>query len=429
MPISYIIQNSSPYFNDGNFSNLADEYSKNIMMNRLGQIYFGYISGTSLNNPTTNQHNTISMSGDGGQTWTQKVNTTVLAASILYSSPYVIRADSYTHYFNAFVAGTLHGKKDIEYCTIWHELTSFNNSDYWCVSGQCCIDSNDTMNLIINHGASSGDPHTGEIWLLTNTENTWGIPEAIRAGDGYGHRSDVFIDASNNIHVFYTKSTDSYSAAYCKYRARINGTWGSVETVFSGSYSMGITSQSIIVDSDGNIHFAWSTASAFNPWPTILYYRVKKSDTSWEIATTIVNGTVNLYYPSGARLSLDLNNNIYLSWNGKDYGTYTTKQQIIYRRRLSGLGSWDSDVLVTNENINHKNIAQLGNKKFPYQNIPTSGCAGVYSTGSLTYYSLSGTPIIYYWKSDDFQSQIAPPGHVLCLGEVMIEEPLNFYTR
>ena len=421
--ITNAIQDISPYCVTARSGDLIN-YHKNLFVNSKGWLYFGYISSTA--DPlgySENQRFSLSISDNLGRSWIQRVKTDVFNEYVeqnndMFQIPWEILSNDYPYFFmpsRSIVGGPaiiFSGTKDITNCSDWNANEELNVPEKNTIFASA-VDSNDVVHIVYSSGSIY-------VYHVTFSNGVWGTPELVATSTQYFGQStlvDLFIDSSNNLHVLYN-SDEGYGGAHCNYICYSEGSWSSPAVVFDEPYYYrSMERLNVIVDSFGNVHFSalfvyWNNS----PYTIQIRYRTK-TEAVWSDVELILDSTYNVVGTQiNPILGMDASGSIYLSWSQKNVGTYPTKHQLLYKKRNPDLGNWEDIVYVTDTDLDHFNVAQLGNKVHPSRNIPTLGCAGVYST-SVSWYGYGwGTnpPIIHYWKSTDLVHSVTPTNLFRC---------------
>lgn len=111
----------------------------------------------------------------------------------------------------------------------------------------------------------------------------------------------------------------------------------------------------IAIDSEDNIFIVWETTN-----PTINVgvkniCLIKGTWGSWGSREMVTDSASEQYVPS---IAIDGSDNLHITWYGLGWGTYTTKYQIVYRKRLAN-DTYGSAINLTDVN-NHQSSGNVG---------------------------------------------------------------------
>ena len=280
---------------------------------------------------------------------------------------------------------------------------------------------------------SIGDIHvayqdgTSEIKYIKRA-GSWGTPETVVALSGAGYEAvpSIALDSSGDIHVAYVDYITDFNAYYIK---KSGGTWGSAELIAilftgGGAYLDG-SGVSIGIDTSGNVHTVY-TAKDRGTYTYAFQICYRKKTSSWQteelvtdrdgtqerpviavdqngdihvgwIGEYIDDGVTNYGYRQNVgyckrtsgwgsievladvnntqdfiTVSVDKSSNIHAVWSGKGWGTYSSYNNIQYRKKTGG--TWQARVAITNS-ANDNNYPNLIHSFYPLSNSPYLGYA------------------------------------------------------
>ena len=215
------------------------------------------------------------------------------------------------------------------------------------------IDSADNLHIVWN-GRGWGDNPGSENVQYKKRTTFWGSQEAITDETNYQRTASISIDSSDIPHVVWRGSFDdggNPDFIRIQYSNRSGGSWSNAEDIGEGeTVKEDQDLPDLEVDSSNTIHIIWAgTGHGTYPTKSQILYRDGTSG-SWgtkELVTDIDAGQTSM------SIVVDTNGDIHLVWKGKGWGNNTTKDNIQYRKRESGV--WQTQEAITDtstENIN-----------------------------------------------------------------------------
>ncbi len=149
-----------------------------------------------------------------------------------------------------------------------------------------------------------------------------GLPSAT----GYTTRRLLRALAISRLWAVYQRWDGVHDQIYASYSDDEGLTW-TEEQVTTGTRDW--SSPTAAVDSLGNLHIVFGNSDFA---PRNLWYRVRTVAGwgGWEAVTTLI-APRQQFQPS---IAIDSEDNIHLTWFGTGWGTFLTKQQVLYRKRV-----------------------------------------------------------------------------------------------
>jgi len=194
----------------------------------------------------------------------------------------------------------------------------------------------------------------GVIWTEEQVTNI----DSLSHHTAYG----IAVDIVNNIHIVYTGfgRGDYTTRGSVIYRRRTPSGWDPEEVVANFNSTTFPGGCFIALDAFDNVYITWDGAGAptnFNVFN--IMFRAKVTG-SWGSIEVVTDKNVNQRQPA---LAIDVFGRVHLIWRGSGWGTYITRQQIIY---AMGPEPWSTALLTdTDSNKSNQSIA-LHSSELPY---------------------------------------------------------------
>ncbi len=198
------------------------------------------------------------------------------------------------------------------------------------------------------------------------SSQTWTTTELVstESTDFSGYPS-LAVASSGNVHIAWQDWSDyagSGTDADIFYKSwdASSSSWSTTEVVSTESTSWTFT-PSIVVDTLGNIHIAWFDLTDYAGAGTdvdIFYKRFDSSSSSWTI--TDVVSTESTLDSEDSSLVVDTLGNIHIAWtDDTDYAGAGTDADIFYKRWDSFYSAWTITEVVTPESTSNSYVPSL----------------------------------------------------------------------
>lgn len=167
----------------------------------------------------------------------------------------------------------------------------------------------------------------GDTWNNETIPNISGVMATI----------SILADLNGDVHAIFS---DDRKLCYCK---RTGGSWGSVSTVLDSTswYYLKLT-----IDSSNNPHVFYQYTVP-NP-DTIVHAYI---DGTWTTETVSNPTKTSTFDYDASAVCVDSLDGLHVLYRGSGYGTYTTRNKVIYAYKVAG-GSWDLTVLSSDIDYN-----------------------------------------------------------------------------
>lgn len=284
-----------------------------------------------------------SYSTDNGATWTEEAVTAEAASQ---GSPTIaIDSDDIVHVvWTGFGHGANPGNSNLRHrqktAGGWQAAEAITDEAANQADPSIAVDGSDVLHCVWIGLGWGVNPGVSNI-RYASYGGSWTASEAVSdSASDQDNPVALAVDKDNNVHVAWDGLGWGVFVGKdnIQYRKRTSGSWGSQESVTDVDDPQGVPG--LATDSSGHVHCVWygwgwgTNTSKFN-----IQYR--KRTTAWQTQEAITDVAFDQYNPS---VSVDGDNNPYVAWRGKGWGSNTTKLNIQYRNRV---GSWQTQVAVT----------------------------------------------------------------------------------
>ncbi|MFO7650307.1 MAG: choice-of-anchor J domain-containing protein, partial [bacterium] len=183
-------------------------------------------------------------------------------------------------------------------------------------------------------------PTYPKAWHREFSGTAWGPITMVSADTAsVAFEAGVAVDTANNAHVSWRQYADSSAWTRVWYRARIGGTWQTVEQVSPAGFdNYSQYNPDIEVTAGGTPHVAWHGVNPAGASKYRVYYRNRSGGTWGELDTVSRYNSEHNSHPSLALAS----DTVHLAWRRYNDGS-TIYTHTRYRRRLPA-GGWGADV-------------------------------------------------------------------------------------
>jgi alpha-tubulin suppressor-like RCC1 family protein len=319
------------------------------------------------------------VSKDNGATWSlmayRKTGTTVNGLALT-------AVGNMLHYLTTTTTRVIHGK--IEAMT---------------ATGQDITASGITLDTQASVGACSlytaPDGHIHAVWSAKNsTVNTdsynLNYMESTDGGSswserwtttlntaGYDWTLPCIVSNQDGNPVIFARYSDPESKAI-KCFINDGSTWSPEITIYDGgAYDQ--TNPCAVVDSDGELHVVWEGTDSVDTSVKNIRYSCSSDGTTWpDSAEKLTTG--NSYAQTGATITADGFNNLYVLWSGRSSGSYNQIRKTEYKN-----GEWIEAVNLTANTSKHANAPSACN------NAGFSEPPYIYSDAQASAVKYSGT--------------------------------------
>jgi len=173
--------------------------------------------------------------------------------------------------------------------------------------------------------------NASQVFLSESEDNgrTWREIGRVSNGNFQSVRASIAIDATNRVHVFWTKFIGEYGQIF--YRTYDKGEWSDEHQLTSGEAYSGYPSACF--DSKGRIHLVWY---GFDGTAYQVYYTFYDGS-GWSSPVKLSQGYPDSVNPT---VAVDSSNNVHVAWfksNGRNY-------QIYYIRWT---GTWNEQIVLS----------------------------------------------------------------------------------
>lgn len=281
----------------------------------------------------------------------------------------------------------------------WNEITqSWTTTEF--LSGECdaaslnpviVVDALDNLHVVWEDTStygSSGSDKDIMYRCFNATTLAWQTTEVVSTESTAAAQNAVIVtDHDNNPHVVWVDSTDDDGNAdndiYYKYKDIQTDSWISTKDVSGVSASISAY-PSLAIDSVNDVHIVWQDAQDYASCGTdwdIFYRKYYPESDTWgnnEVISTISGDTSD-----NPKIAIDLVDNVYIAWEeNEDYYNSGTNSDIVYRRFIKSLDTWDIVEVVSVESVsnavfsylvNNLVVDQYGNVHFLYMNNEHGG--------------------------------------------------------
>ena len=203
----------------------------------------------------------------------------------------------------------------------------------------------------------------------------------------FANGKKIAIAPNGRIWAVYEKLVSGVFNIYAAYSDNNGSTW-TEETVTASL--QGQRRPSIAVDSQGVVHVVWQ-GRGWGTNTTIENIRYAKRTTSWQTSETVTD--VNNTQRESA-IAVDSQDNIYIVWAGRTWGSFTNRYNIQYRKKTI---SWQAQESVTDAN---------GDQKYPSLAIDSLDNIHVAFTGLQWGNFPSSDNVQYRKRTTSWQAQI-----------------------
>ena len=233
------------------------------------------------------------------------------------------------------------------------------------------------------------------------TSNTWTTTEVVSTESTDNSRDpSIAVDGVGNAHVAWEEMTNYSSSGadedifYKRWNATSN-TWTTTEVVSTESTDSSYF-PSIVVDSAGNAHVAWTDATNYGTGTglDIFYKRWNATSNTW--TTTEVVSTESTGNSEESSIAVDGVGNVHVAWH-VDYDGLGADEDIFYKRWNPNSSTWTTTEVVS--------IESTVDSEDPSIAVDDVGNAHVV-WHDLTDYGGSGTDWDIFYKRNNLTSEI-----------------------
>ncbi|MCG3256617.1 MAG: hypothetical protein KAU62_11045 [Candidatus Heimdallarchaeota archaeon] len=196
-------------------------------------------------------------------------------------------------------------------------------------------------------------------WKWTTTE----VVSTESTGSSYV--PSLVVDSAGDVHIAWSDVTDYAGAGgeldiFYKFWNATSESWNTTVVVSTESVADSYD-PSIAVDSTGNVHIAWEDLTDYAGSGTdrdIFYKRWDASSSSWTLTEVVFTiSTEHAYDPS---LVSDYAGNIHIAWHeNTDYAGAGTDTDIFYKRWDASTSSWTTTEVVSTESTGSSAVSSL----------------------------------------------------------------------
>ena len=282
--------------------------------------------------------------------------------------------------------GTYTDKKQIlysykEFSGTWTEPELICEKDNHQYVPSAVIDKNGVIHVVwYGEGWDVATTPYQIIYCYGNIGN-WSTPRKITNSSLSQYNPILNIDSKDNLHLVWHGNYNATTQNEIQYKRKFRGYWTPTEVISRTRYGNATeVYPSTVIDKYDNLHVVWSG----NAWGTnlnynnIIYRKRSVLTGTWSAVEQItdIGGTQN-----NPVISIDKNDDLYVIWEGRGYGTYNPvdgeNYDIVAVKKPIG-GSWSSVKQITDNPNNQKTPGLFGsyrNTKIKNieTNIPNSG--------------------------------------------------------
>lgn len=231
-----------------------------------------------------------------------------------------------------------------------------------------------------------------------DSTSSWGAIELVSSESTEGSEFDpsLGIDAEGNVHVAWVDRTDYMGAGsdrdvWYKKRDSLTGAWSVAEVVSTESDGWSWM-PTLSVDSEGNIHVAWSDDADYmgaGSDEDIFYKRFDVTTSSWT-ATEVMTPGSTAPYCQNTDSFVDPLDNLHLVWYCSD-----GEKGIKYRRWDAYAQSWTETQMIATESTDHTTEASVAVDSSLFVHVAWADWTDYSGSGTDTdiFYKRTGTAI------------------------------------
>ncbi len=225
-----------------------------------------------------------------------------------------------------------------------------------------------------------------KIWDA-NTE-LWGTTEVVSIeSTDISYDATIVVDSSGDIYVAWEDETNDDAEVdrdiYFKKKDFGTSTWGTAEDLSIVSDS-GSFDPCLGIDSSGDVHIAWIDNADYDPDPdSDVFYRYLDSATdSWSV--TEVLSTVGVALSEYVSLAVDSEDNIHVAWSDSaDYsGSGAGEHDVFYKYKLATTGTWSATELATSQSYQSSRDTHVVVDSLGYVHIAFRDGSDIFEAGS-----------------------------------------------
>ncbi len=214
------------------------------------------------------------------------------------------------------------------------------------------VDSEGTVHVVWQESTNyddSGDTICHIFYKKKPLGGSWSTVEVVTAGSSYHSLyPSLAIDLDGTVHIAWRRDKwDTEQGFYKKYiyykNKPLGESWSTEELVSIESYYCNY-SPSLVVDTNRTVHVTWVEETTGNVEKIL--YKNKPHNGSWS-ATELVENMGTNGYPTKATLAVDLDETVYITWQGTSVGGHCWGD-IYYKNKPLG-ESWSATEVVSTE--------------------------------------------------------------------------------
>lgn len=289
---------------------------------------------------------------DGGLTWTEECVTPTGTAG-QYAPKIAIDSNDTLHVvWEGIGWGTQTTKKNIKYIQkpkggSWSAIEHITDDADEQFVPNIYIAPDDTIHIVW-YGLGYGTNTTKyQVAYSYGTSGNWSAPTNLTDVAYNQWEPKVVVDSNGDAHViWHGLGYSSTITTDVLYRRQEAGVWQAAEQI-TNYFNNWQQSPSVTIDADDNLHLVWSGYGwdTYTGLPNIQYKKRTAATDTWEARETV--NDINAAQGNPV-ISVDVNGNVYVVWEGRGYGTYhsTTDYDIIGRKRTAA-GVWGAITEIT----------------------------------------------------------------------------------
>jgi len=334
-----------------------DNYFPSIAVKNPSTIYLVFY-GNSPANPSYYQIR-FTKSTDGGNTWSSPIDITngdytqVEPAIAIDSSGNIHVVWSGESSLAGYTYYQLRYAKSTDGGITWSNPIDITSGLYQQEYPKIAIDSANNIYVVWDGTSATYTYYQIRYAKSTDGGNTWSSPIDITNTSYNQYKPAIAIDNSDNIHILWRGTSDTYyQIRYIKSTDKGN-TWSSPIDITSGNYLQ--LYPAIVIDKAGNIHVVWDGRSPLSPtYYQIRYAKSIDNGNTWSSPIDITSGNYYQYYPA---IATDSFNNIHIVWEGES-SLSPNYYQIRYAKSTDGGNTWSNPINISNENY-HQELSKI----------------------------------------------------------------------